>query len=94
MEEFKDVKQIILMSEAEFDRKLDIAFQRFVGKMNQPPEHIGESEALQLLGLRSKTSLWKLRSTGAITYSKMGKIIMYRRSSLLTYIKKHELTQF
>ncbi len=93
MEEFKELNQLLLLFGNIFDKKLEGAFQKAIAHQKQPLEHIGESEALQLLGLRSKTSLWKLRSTNAIIYSKMGKTILYRRSSLIDYIKKHELTQ-
>ncbi len=94
MEEFKDVQQIVVMTEAEFDRRLERVYQRVIAQLKQPPEHVNETTALQMLGLRSKTSLWKLRSSGAISYSKMGKIILYRRSSLIEFIEKNELKKF
>ncbi len=94
MEEFKNIEQIVVMSEAEFERRLERVCQRIIAQQKQPPEFIGESETLEILGLRSKTSLWQLRSSGVISYSKMGKIILYRRSSLIEFIEKNELKKF
>lgn len=94
MDEFKDAKQIVLMSEADFEKSLEKALQKVIGLLKKPPEFIDEAETLQILGLRSKTSLYNLRMSGAISYSKMGKIILYRRSSLMEHIEKHELKKF
>lgn len=94
MEEFKDTKTILLMSEDEFDKKLEAFYQRISKGATKPPKYVAEKVALQTLGLRSKTSLWKLRSEGKISYSKMGKIILYEYKSLMDYINEHKLSKF
>jgi len=49
-----------------------------------PPkqEWVDRNEAKKLLGIRSDTILQELRDKGEIRFSKMGKIIMYDKSSI------------
>ena len=93
-DEFKNAQQILVMTENEFEKRIERALQRVIEVQKKPPEFIGESVALSILGLRSKTSLFHLRQSGAISYSKMGKIILYRRSSLIKYIERNEHKTF
>lgn len=47
-------------------------------------------EAMKLLGIRSKSSLFKIRSEGKIRYTQPEKkIILYDRESILDYLEKH-----
>lgn len=51
---------------------------------------VPEIEAMRLLNIKSKTSLWQLRSSGQIEYAKIGrKNILYNKTSLLQFVKKH-----
>jgi len=60
---------------------------------SQKPEKnkwIDERTAMELLGIRSKTSLWKLRSSGKIRFSQpTRKLIRYEHESILNYLEKH-----
>ncbi len=56
----------------------------------EPNEWILESEAMELLGIKSKSHLWKLRSEGRITYTQPSrKILLYSRSSIHEYLNSH-----
>lgn len=53
-------------------------------------EWITLEETMEMLNLKSKTSIQKLRDKGEIEFTQpMKKIILYRRSSVLEYLEKH-----
>ncbi len=57
---------------------------------NEPDKWILEAEAMHLLGIKSKSHLWKLRSEGCITYTQPSrKILLYDRGSILEYLNSH-----
>ncbi|MBL4585682.1 MAG: helix-turn-helix domain-containing protein [Flavobacteriales bacterium] len=56
---------------------------------------VKEQEAMELLGIKSKTTLWKLRSEGKIRYAQPSKkVIMYDRSSIDQYLEKNSFETF
>lgn len=56
----------------------------------EPDKWILEDEAMKLLGIKSKSHLWKLRSEGCITYTQPSrKILLYDRDSILEYLDSH-----
>jgi len=92
--ETENIRKMLLMEEGQFYELLDRYLEKSKAKHQEIPEFVNEKVALKTLGLKSKTSLWKLRSTGAISYSKMGKIILYRYISLKNYITQNEHKTF
>jgi len=49
---------------------------------------IPDTEAMRLLGIRSKTTLQKLRDSGNIRFTKLSrKLILYDRDSILEYLE-------
>ena len=94
MEAFNNPKLILQMDEEQFYHFLEKFYQKITAEHREKPEYVNEKIALQTLGLKSKTSLWKLRSEGKISYSKMGKIILYEYRSLLDYINTHKQEKF
>jgi len=51
---------------------------------------IQTEEVMELLGIKSKTTLQKLRDEGSIRFSQpQKKIILYDRDSVLEYLDKH-----
>ena len=94
MEEFKNTQSMILMTEEEFDRKLELQYQKFLQVHKKKPEWIDEKEALELLKLK-RTSLWKLRSSGKILYSAISsKHLLYSRSSIMEFIENNIQAKF
>lgn len=60
-----------------------------------PKIWVSTEEAMELLHLKSKTSMQKLRDTGAIEYSQpMTKVILYRYTSILEYLETHSYKLF
>lgn len=52
-------------------------------------------EAMELLGIKSRTTLQKLRDDGWIRFSQPNKkIIMYDRASILEYLENHAKEPF
>jgi hypothetical protein len=53
------------------------------------------SEAMAVLGIKSKTTLQKLRDEGKIRFSQpQKKIILYDRVSLLKYLDEHAIDDY
>ncbi|MFC2110419.1 helix-turn-helix domain-containing protein [Bacteroidota bacterium] len=56
---------------------------------------VSTQEAMELLTIKSKSTLLDLRQNGEIEYSQpMKKIILYRYDSLLAYLEKHSRKTF
>lgn len=56
---------------------------------------LDSDEAKKMLGIKSDTSLFHLRSQGLIEFSQPSrKIILYKRKSLLAYLEKHSHKTF
>ncbi len=56
---------------------------------------ISDVEAMELLRIKSKTTLQKLRDEGKIRFSQpMKKVILYDRESLLEYLEQHSQDTF
>ncbi|MBN4052294.1 helix-turn-helix domain-containing protein [Sphingobacteriaceae bacterium AH-315-L07] len=57
----------------------------------QPKEHYNDwldtKEAMKLLGIKSKTTLQKLRDNFKIEFSQNKKIIKYKHSSIIKYLE-------
>lgn len=54
------------------------------------PEWIHESDAMSLLGIRSKTTIQRLRDNDFIKFTQpQKKIILYHKPSLLEYLESH-----
>jgi len=50
---------------------------------------IGEKEALDLLGVKSKTTLQNLRDSQEFKFSKHGRIIRYSNKSILEFLERN-----
>ncbi len=60
-----------------------------------PKIWVSTEEAMELLHLKSKTSMQKLRDTGALTFSQpMKKLILYKYDSILKYLETHSHKTF
>ncbi len=56
---------------------------------------IPDTEAMRLLNIKSKSTMQRLRDSGAIKFSKLSKkIILYCRVSILEYVEKHARNTF
>ena len=50
---------------------------------------IGEKEAMDLLGVKSKTTLQNLRDSQEFKFSKHGRIIRYSNKSILEFLERN-----
>jgi hypothetical protein len=56
---------------------------------------VDDEEAMRLLGIKSRTTLQKLRNEGKIRFSQpQRKIILYDRDSIEAYLQKHARNTF
>ena len=61
----------------------------------EPDKWIITEDAMKLLGVKSKTTLQKLRNEGTIRYSQPEKkIILYDRDSIIEYLEKNAKETF
>ena len=77
------------------------AYYKFIAEVierfstEEKPKWIKETEAMGLLGIKSKTTLWKLRCEGKIRYSQpTKKVILYDRESIIDYIENNAFETF
>ena len=87
---------VICLEEEAFYALLEEAIERLKNdKGIEPDQWISDEEAMQLLRIKSKTTLQKLRDSGDIRYSQpTKKHIVYDRFSLLAYLEKHSKDTF
>lgn len=78
----------------EFVRKLAMEIKNQL----QAPQHrkwIGGREVMDMLGIKSKTTLQKLRDEGKIRFSQTApRIILYDCESIDAYLEKHAKDRF
>lgn len=56
---------------------------------------ISDIEAMDMLGIKSKTTMQKLRDMGSIRFSQpMKKVILYDRQSIMDFLEKHSNETF
>ena len=81
-------KQILIMQKSDLEKLLE----ELVSKLEKAPEKrwILEEEAMSMLGVRSKSFMWSLRSTGKLTVSQPSrKILLYDIESIKNLIESN-----
>ncbi len=88
--------QVICLEEAAFYSLIEQVVARLKETHNQQKEEwISDERAMQLLNIKSKTTLQKLRDEGKIRFSQpQKKIILYDRQSILDYLEKNARKTF
>ncbi|OSZ82075.1 DNA-binding protein [Chitinophagaceae bacterium IBVUCB1] len=87
---------VICLEEPALFQLVEIVVARLQSSNGQEyKKWIPPSEAMQLLNLKSKTSLQALRDTGKIRFSQpQKKVILYDRDSIITYLEKNAQNTF
>lgn len=87
---FEDMEVICLQTEA-FYSLVDDVYQRLKKEDGrQLDKWIDGDEAMQLLRIKSKTTLQKLRDEGEIRFSQpQRKIILYDRDSIMNFLERN-----
>lgn len=88
--------QVICLEEAAFYSLIEQVVARLKETHNEEKEKwISDEQAMQLLNIKSKTTLQKLRDEGKIRFSQpQKKIILYDRDSIETYLQQHARNTF
>lgn len=88
---------VICIEEKAFYTLLDRVFKYVASKMENdtPDKWMDKKEAMQLLRIKSATTLQKLRDEGKIRFSQPErKHIVYDRESINDYLEAHVLAPF
>ena len=88
--------QVICLEEAAFYTLVEQVVARLKEQKAEAKEQwISDEQAMQLLNVKSKTTLQKLRDEGKIRYSQpQKKIILYDRQSIASYLEKNARNTF
>lgn len=88
--------QVICLEEAAFYALIEQVVARLKETHGEEKEKwISDEQAMQLLNIKSKTTLQKLRDEGKIRFSQpQKKIILYDRDSIDTYLQQHARNTF
>lgn len=91
MAEFENKLNIICLESDAFYALVDQVVERMVAAQDDTPNKwISDEEAMQLLRIRSKNTLLKLRDERAIRFTQpVKKLILYDRDSIFEYLEKH-----
>ena len=87
---------VICLEDEAFYKLMDDLFERLSEKYDaRPDKWVDTDEAMNILKIRSKTTLQKLRDEGKIRYSQpQQRIIVYDRDSLNEYLEHHAKDTF
>ena len=88
--------EVICLEDKAFYALVDQVVQKLKSSHGiQKEKWISDEEAMQLLNIKSKTTLQKLRVEGKIRFSQpQKKIILYDRDSINTYLEKNSHETF
>lgn len=87
--------EIIIFETTAYWKHIEEVVNRVKKSLKEDKKWINEAEAMELLGVRSKSEMWKLRTTGKIRFSQPSrKIIRYDQQSILKYLDDHAKNEF
>ncbi len=86
---------ICLETEAFYSLVEEVAKRLKDSNTDQHDKWIQTDEAMRLLGIKSKTTMQKLRDEGSIRFAQpQKKIILYDRKSIMDHLEKHARETF
>lgn len=88
---------VICLEEKAFYTLIEEVVERVLEKSGKqiPDRWIDEKDAMKILGIKSKTTLQKLRDEGQIGFSQpFKKVIRYDRQSIELYLEKYTRKTF
>lgn len=88
--------EVICLHDEAFYELVEQVVERMREKHKLPQEKwVSQERAMELLNVKSRTTIQKLRDTGAISYSQpQKKIILYDYDSIMTYLETHRKSTF
>ena len=85
--------QIIQINSVAFYTLAKQIFEKLLAERKEKKQWLTASECMAILNIR-KTTLSKLRQTGAISYAKFGQKILYSSESVEEYLRDKTLEKF
>ena len=87
--------EVICLETEAFYALVDQVVDRILEKKQDAPKWISGEEAMELLSIKSRTTLQRLKNEGHIGFSQpMPKLVLYDRESILVYLEKHAQKPF
>ena len=87
--------KVIVFEEESYWQHIHEVVKRVKETQKEEKIWIDEPEAMELLGIKSKSEMWKMRSQGKIRYSQPSrKIIKYDRPSILKFLEDNVKDKF
>ena len=87
--------KVICLEEKAFFQLIEQVVERLKDVNGEKDKWISDAEAMDLLGIKSKTTLQDYRNNGKIRYSQHAKkIILYDRESILEFLEKNARNTF
>ena len=89
--------EVICLEEKAFYELVETVVERLTGYSNSEDDWkwVSDEKAMQLLNIKSKTTLQELRDNGDIRFAQpRKKVILYDRDSLNEYLEKHAKDTF
>jgi hypothetical protein len=88
--------EVICLEDSAFYELIEEVVERLGEKKGISHEPwVTPERAMEILNIKSKTTLQKLRDEGAITYSQpQRKVILYKYDSLMVYLETHSKKSF
>ncbi len=87
--------KVIIFEEETYWKHIHEVLKRVKEGQKEEKKWIDEPEAMELLGVKSKSEMWKLRSQGKIRYSQPArKLIKYDRQSILQFLEDNVKNKF
>lgn len=88
--------QVICLEEQAFYTLLEEVVSRLkLTQQSEQPKWLSQETAMQMLNIKSRTTLQKLRDEGKVRFSQPEKrIILYDRDSINAYLEQHAKETF
>jgi hypothetical protein len=88
--------EVICLQDEAFYQLVEEVVERLKEKQDISQEKwVSQERAMELLNVKSRTTIQKLRDTGAISYSQpQKKIILYDYDSIMSYLETHRKSTF
>lgn len=87
--------EVICLEEKAFFELIDRVVERIAGISSEPQKWVDQTEAMNLLNIKSPTTLQEYRNNGEIRYTQPRKrVILYDRDSINEFLEKHAKDTF
>ena len=88
--------EVICLHDEAFYQLVEDVVDRIKEKQNVTQDKwVSPERAMEILNVKSKTTLQKLRDEGSITFTQpQKKIILYEYDSIMDYLNKHKKSSF